>query len=152
MTARKRKQKQQRTPWVIHFFQRHPSDDRGCAVPARDFLESCPPNIQAQFLAVVKAVADAPPPSFSGGGYWEAMHGDMGGFYEVRIDGKSREHYRLFCILESKGAELGLGGAAIVLITGKQKPFRTKLSTADYASVKLLGSEYRSRTPRSVLR
>ena len=59
------------------------------------------------------------------------MHGDMGGFYEVRVDGKDREHYRLFCILESKGAEpeLGLGAPAIVLITGKQKRFRTKLST-----------------------
>lgn len=26
-------------------------------------------------LAVLKAVADAPPPQFSGGGKWEAMHG-----------------------------------------------------------------------------
>jgi hypothetical protein len=123
-------------------------------VPARDFLESCPEKVQAQFLAVVKAVAGAPPPAFAGGGYWEAMHGDMAGFYEVRIDGRSREHYRLFCILESKGAEaeLGLGAPAIVLISGKQKRFRTKLSAADYESVRQLGHEYRSRKPRSVLR
>jgi hypothetical protein len=130
------------------------ADDPARTVPARDFLESCPERVQAQFLAVVKAVADAPPPTFSGGAYWEAMHGEMAGFYEVRVDGKSREHYRLFCILESKGAEadLGLGAPAVVLISGKQKRFRTKLSTTEYESVRQLGSEYRSRKPRSVLR
>jgi len=29
----------------------------------------------------------APPPRFSGGGKWEAMHGDMAGYYEVRATG-----------------------------------------------------------------
>ncbi len=74
----------------------------------------------------------------------------MGGFYEVRVDGPGRHHYRLFCILERNGQELGLGGPSIVLITGKDKPFRTKLSESDYQEVKTLGSEYRERRPRSV--
>jgi hypothetical protein len=102
-------------------------------------------------VAVVKAVADAPPPAFSGGGKWEAMHGDMSGCYEVRVDGPKRRHYRLFCILERDGESVGLGGPSIVLLTGKEKPFMTVLSAADYAEVKALGAEYRKRTPRSFM-
>jgi hypothetical protein len=30
-------------------------------------------------LAVLEAVRAAPPPQFSGGGKWKAMHGSMGG-------------------------------------------------------------------------
>ena len=30
--------------------------------------------------AVLIAVAGAPPKKFAGGGYWEAMHGDMTGW------------------------------------------------------------------------
>jgi hypothetical protein len=102
-------------------------------------------------LAVVKAVADAPPPMFSGGGKWEAMHGDMSGYYEIRVDGPNRRHYRLFCVLERDGAKVGLGGPSIVLIAGKDKPFRTVLSAAEYRFVRRLGDEYLARTPRSVL-
>jgi len=51
------------------------------SVPADDFLDACPAKIEARFYAVLEAVRDAPPPQFSGGGYWEAMHGDMGGFH-----------------------------------------------------------------------
>ena len=39
----------------------------------------------ATMLAVLGAVADAPPPKFSGGGYWEVMRDEMSGFYEVRV-------------------------------------------------------------------
>lgn len=102
--------------------------------------------------AVLKAVADAPPNAFAGGGYWEAMHGTMAGYYEVRVDGRDRRHYRLFCVLERDGAQLGLGGPSLVVITGMEKTFRTKLSERDYARVRQLGDEYRSRVPRSVLR
>ena len=40
-----------------------------------------------------------PPPSFSGGGKWEAMHDDMAGYFEVRVQGGGMNH-RLFCVLE----------------------------------------------------
>jgi Txe/YoeB family toxin of Txe-Axe toxin-antitoxin module len=103
-------------------------------------------------LAVVNAVAEAPPPQFSGGGKWEAMHGDMAGYYEIRVDGPGRHHYRLFCLLERDGKVVGLEGPSLVLVTGKGKPFRTVLSTRDYADVRRLGAEYLSRRPRSVLR
>lgn len=103
-------------------------------------------------LAVVNAVAEAPPPQFSGGGKWEAMHDEMSGYYEIRVDGPRRHHYRLFCLLEREGASVGLGGPSLVLIAGKDKPFKTVLSARDYADVRRLGSEYLSRKPRSVLR
>ena len=102
-------------------------------------------------LAALKAVADAPPPSFSGGGYWEAMHGDMAGYYEVRVDGPKRKHFRLFCVLErDDGGSLQLGGPSIVILGGKSKAFRTRLSSKDYASVRAAGAEFASTTPRSV--
>jgi len=49
-------------------------------VPAEAFLDACPRNVDATFNAVLEAVRAAPPPAFSGGGRWEAMHGAMAGF------------------------------------------------------------------------
>jgi hypothetical protein len=102
--------------------------------------------------AVLKAVAEAPPHAFAGGGYWEALHGSMAGYYEVRVDGPKRRHYRLFCVLEHDDARLGLGGPSIVVITGMEKALRTTFSERDYERVRQLVDEYRSRAPRSVLR
>jgi hypothetical protein len=102
-------------------------------------------------VAVLKAVAEAPPHAFSGAGYWEAMHGAMAGYHEIRVDGPNRRHHRLFCVLEHDGERLGLGGPSIVVITGMDKPFRTTFSDRDYERVRRLGDEYRSRVPRSVL-
>jgi len=150
-SAQKQSNDAHRGAWLVHFFQRHQNDDPARSVPARDFLLKCPEKVRAMMLAVVKAVADAPPPMFSGGGKWEAMHSDMRGYYEIRVDGPNRRHYRLFCVLERDGAGVGLGGPSIVLVTGKDKPFRTVLSAAEYRSVRRLGDEYQARTPRSVL-
>lgn len=139
-------------PWLVHFFKRHRADDRGESVPAMRFLQGCPSKVEAMMIAVVNAVAEAPPPAFSGGGKWEAMHGDMSGFYEVRVDGPQRHHYRLFCLLERDGGAVGLNGPSVVLITGKDKPFMTELSKRDYAEVRALGAEFQKRTPRSVVK
>jgi hypothetical protein len=151
--SRKRKQESRNhAPWKKHFFRRHPDDDPSETVPGRDFLLTCPEKVRAMMLAVVNAVAEAPPPQFSGGGKWEAMHGTMAGYYEIRVDGPKRRHYRLFCLLEHDTKVLGLGGPSLVVLCGKDKPFRTVLSEADYADVRRHGDEYRARTPRSVLR
>ncbi len=138
------------TPWRVHFFQRHWEDDRKKAVPARDFLDLCPPGVAADIIAVVKAVAEAPPPRFGGGGQWHVMHGSMKGFYEVRVTGPGRRRYRLFCILEREAT--GLSGPSVVLIAGLDKPPGTGFIEADYVRVRSLGREFRSRSPRSVLR
>jgi hypothetical protein len=75
------------------------------SAPAVEFLRRCPIAIRAQFVAALHAVAAAPPPRFSGGGIWEAMHGAMSGWYEIRITGPGREQFRLFCLLENGTSE-----------------------------------------------
>ena len=152
MTARKTGQAitAPTVPWLIHFFQRHRKDDPTEAVPGQVFLVGCPEKVKQKMVAVLKAVAEAPPPAFSGGGMWEAMHDDMAGYYEVRVDGAKRHHYRLFCVLEREGERVGLGGPSVVIITGKDKPFQTTLAKSDYEDVRRLGAEYRARSPRSV--
>ena len=142
-----------REPWRIEFFKRHKSDDTDQTAPGRQFLRSVPDKIAARMRAVLEAVADAPPPAYSGGGYWEAMHGDMGDFFEVRVDGDpNRTHYRLFCLLERDGAAVGLDGPSIVIVAGLRKPFRTTMRAEDYAAVRALGAEFRARARRSVVR
>ena len=132
----------------VVFFRRHADDDPQKGAPGRDFLRDvCPTKVRATMRAVLAAVAAAPPKRFAGGGYWEAMKGDMAGWFEVRVDGPQRHHYRLFCLLdyEAHGAEKPL----LVVITGLDKPFRTTLREEDYRAVRDLGAEYRSHNPRS---
>ena len=135
-------------PHDIVYFRRHKSDDASKSCPGREFLNGCPTGVRAKFRAVLVAVATAPPKRFAGGGYWEAMKGDMTGWYEVRVDGPGRHHYRLFCLLdyEAKGRDKPL----LVVVTGMDKPFRTTFTSTDYASVRTLGAEYRERNPRSI--
>jgi len=76
----------------IVYFQRHRDDDPGKTIPGRAFLESCPAKVKATMRAVLVAVATAPPKRFAGGGYWEAMKGEMTGWFEVRVDGPKRHH------------------------------------------------------------
>lgn len=106
---------------VIYYRTR---DDR---CPADESLDGCPLKVSAQLIAILDDVAEAPPPRYSGGGCWEAMHGAMGGFYEVRAQGPGREQFRLFCVLENgTTAELarrGLARSAIAVITGLRKPW-----------------------------
>jgi len=122
------------------------------SVPTIDFLEGCPTKVAANLLAVLDAVAEAPPPKYSGGGKWEAMHGAMGGYFEVRASGPGREQFRLFCVLENADpTELrrrGLPSPAIVVLTGFRKPWRTKFSERDYRAVRALGDDHQSNVPR----
>ena len=137
-------------PWFIEFFQVDGEDASSDPVPARSFLHRCPESVARKFAAVLTAVADAPPPAFSGGGYWEAMHGEMAGYYEIRIDGPGRHHFRLFCVLERDGHEVGLKGPSLIVLCGMEKAFRTTFSRRDYERVRVLGERFRSRVPRSV--
>lgn len=135
----------QEDPWLIHFFKRHADDDREESVPANEFLDSVP-GVAAEIHAVLDAVAEAPPPSFSGGGKWEAMHGDMKGFYEVRVQGGGQNH-RLFCLLERNADDLG--GRSIVCLGGLSKPKRQPASPKDYKRIRELRDEFAAR--RTVL-
>jgi hypothetical protein len=80
------------------------------------------------------------------------MHGDMSGWYEIRVTGPRREQFRLFCLLENgpsdELAKRGLSRPAIAVITGMRKPWRTTFSDRDYEYVRDLGDEYRRNFPR----
>lgn len=106
-------------------------------------------------LAVLTMVAAAPPPAFSGGGKWEVMHGDMSGYYEVRVTGPKREQFRLFCRLDNSDdaaemAKRGLPNPAIAVITGMRKPFMTTFTPGDYKRVRDLGDKYLGSFPRRI--
>jgi hypothetical protein len=76
------------------------------------------------------------------------MKGEMTGWFEVRVDGPRRHHYRLFCCLDYEAQ--GLSRPLLVVVRGLSKPFRTHLSDGDYERVRELGREYLSRNPRSL--
>ncbi|HEY5192839.1 MAG TPA: hypothetical protein VIJ39_03060 [Solirubrobacteraceae bacterium] len=140
-----------RQPWAIIYYE-----TRDGSAPALEFLDECPGKIDAEFLSVLDAVAGAPPPQFSGGGKWEAMHGNMGGWHEIRLTGPSREQFRLFCVLENASDEellrRGLTKPAIAVVTGMRKPWRTKFSENDYSRVRRLGDDHKANHPRRIAR
>ncbi len=123
-------------------------------MPAEEFLDACPAKVETRFYAVLEAVRDAPPPQFSGGGYWEAMHGEMGGFHEIRLTGPGRCQYRLFCVLDNSDTrglrKRGFDRPQIAAITGMVKASGRKFSERDYAKVRRLGSEYGAEFPRRI--
>ncbi len=124
-------------------------------VPADDFLDVCPAKVEATALAVLEAVRAAPPPAFSGGGKWEAMHGAMGGYYEIRVTGPGRQHYRLFCILDNGSpdelAARGFDRPQIAVINGMVKPNAKLFTDAEYAKhVRVFGDDYVSSLPRPI--
>ena len=135
-------------PWSIRYYKRHKSDDATESMPARDFLSSCPAGVRGDIVAVLKVVAEAPL-QFSGGGMWKAMHGDMRGFFEVRIIGPGKTLYRVFCLLERAAEGLGLDNDSLIVIDGMSKPHGAAFSNADYESIRSLGKEYKARKPRS---
>lgn len=138
--------------WGIAYYQ---TPNGG--IPAAEFLNACPTKVEAKLLAVLEAVRHAPPPAFSGGGKWEAMHGSMRGYYEIRCTGPGREHFRLFCILENgtdqELAERGLGRPHIIVINGMRKPNAQSFIDAEYRKhVRTLGEDYLADVPRSIAR
>lgn len=130
-------------PWLIHFFREATSDD----VPTLDFLEEMTTKVAAEINAVLDAVAAAPPPSFAGGGKWEAMHGEMAGLYEVRVQGAGMNH-RLFCLLVRDADDLG--GSSIVCLGGLSKPKREAAKSKDYKRILAYRADFEAN--RSVLK
>ncbi len=89
------------------------------SVPALDFLSRCP--VASRIEAIVEAVRSFPPPSFPPSQMWHSMSGDMRALYEIRVRHRNTLH-RLFCILDANAAKYGLGGPALVLVSGGTKP------------------------------
>lgn len=142
-----------RMPWAVVYFKRHHDDDPAQPTPGRDFLRNdCPPKVRAEYFGLIDTIAGYPPPAFRGGGFWESMK--MPGYYQAKLDGDEGEgrtgrmHFRLFCLLEREAP--GLPGPSLVVICGMKKPYMTLFTEREYDSVRLLGEEYRARSPRSI--
>jgi len=124
-------------------------------VPTDVFLDACPTKVEAAILATLEAVRAAPPPAFSGGGKWEAMHGSMRGYYEIRVTGPGRRHYRLFCLLDNgtaeELAERGFGRPQIAVINGMVKSNAVLFTDREYRKrVRDLGDDYLATVPRPI--
>jgi hypothetical protein len=79
----------------------------------------------------------------------------MGGYYEIRVTGPGRRHYRLFCLLDNgSAAELaarGFGEPQIAVINGMVKQHMTEFSDAEYrTNVRDRGDDYLSSLPRRI--
>jgi hypothetical protein len=135
-------------PFDVVFFRRHADDDPATPMPGREFLNSCPTKVKTTMRNVLVAVATAPPKKFAGGGYWEAMKGDLTGHHEVRVDGPGREHFRLFCVLDTSAA--GRRRGLLTVLWGARKPFRTEFDDSVYRQVKAYSDEYFKRPRRSI--
>jgi hypothetical protein len=137
--------KKRSEPWRIHFFQRHSADDPDRSVPTLGFFDTVSPTVAAAFQAILEAVAIAPPPAFSGGGKWEAMHGEMAGFYEAPTSGGDASgrqmNHRLLCLLVRDMEELG--GPSIVALGGFSKPVRSPANRRDYEKIRRYAAEFR---------
>ncbi|HEY1732871.1 MAG TPA: hypothetical protein VGG23_00390 [Acidimicrobiales bacterium] len=144
MTSRRHKDSGK---WRVHFFRRHQEDDPSESVPTIDYSETLSTSAVAEINAVLDAVANAPPPTFSGGGKWEVMGRDMAGFFEVRVTGNNkggqRMNHRLFCLLVRDASDLG--GSSIVCIGGLSKPPRTAARPREYQQIKRFADEFRRR-------
>ncbi len=115
-----------RSPWRDGFFVTADGTK-----PAREWLLDLPAKPAAEVIAVVKAVRDAPPPAFAGGGKWEAMHGEMAGIYEVRCR-QGGQPTVLFCMLDRTHPD----GPALVMLDGDSKPNRTAMPASVYRRVR----------------
>jgi len=132
--------------WDPQFFRRVDSD-ADPPVPARAWLDSLPDEVAAEIMATVDAVAAGPPPQFRGGLRYQAMHGSMSGWFEVRVK-HQKILYRLFCLQDRKAP--GLPGPALVMIAGGEKASESAFSDRFYRHVRSLGDEYLASDPRSV--
>lgn len=135
----------------VAFFKRYRDDDAAQTSPGLNALLGFPMNVRARLLATLAAVAKAPPKRFAGGGQWEAMHGDMTGYFEARVTSKTANgkwHFRLFCLLDYD--ETGKTSPLLTVIDGAAKLYQTTLPDSRYAEVRELGNEYLARNPRSL--
>ena len=108
--------------------------DRHTHLGPKSLLQKMDVGERAKFSAIVTAVCNAPTGSFSGGGYWQALHGELRGLFEIRFQGKSPWLYRFFCAVNSREA-------CLYIFAGARKKKGEKLTTRTYAEVLSLAEE-----------
>ena len=79
----------------------------------------------------------APPPAVGGGGKWEATHGAMAGYCEIRVTGPGPPALPSLLPARQRGTERelverGFDRPQIAVINGKVKQHMTEFSDGDY--------------------
>lgn len=122
--------------------------------PAYDYLGSIPRSARETLYAILVAVKNRPPYSFpTQSPMWSAMRNeggvDMSGIYEARDKHRDRL-YRVFCVLDRNAPEPGVAAPALVILSGDDKPVRTKMPKAVYRRVRVQADRYWATSPRPV--
>lgn len=107
--------------WIVDSSEDPPS------IPAYRFLKGLPVNVRIQLLAILDAVRTTGPDQWADRHSHSPMKGDLADLHEVR-DKQGETLYRLFVLWQRRKRR-------VVIIDGRQKANKTKLSEAEYEAV-----------------
>lgn len=108
------------------------SSESAPSIPAYRFLRAIPVNVRLQLLAILDAVRTTGPDQWADRHTHCPMKGELDNLHEVR-DKQGQNLYRLFVLWQRDEHR-------VVIVDGRQKENRTKLSDGDYASVAQLAA------------
>jgi hypothetical protein len=103
------------------------------SIPAYRFLKTLPVNVRVQLLAILAAVQTTGPDQWADRHSHSPMKGDLADLHEVR-DKQGETLYRLFVLWQRKERR-------VVIIDGRAKANKTKLSEAEYEAVRALAAK-----------
>jgi hypothetical protein len=103
------------------------------SIPAYRFLKALPVNVRIQLLAILEAVQTTGPDQWADRHSHCPMKGDLAELHEVR-DKQGETLYRLFVLWQRKERR-------VVIIDGREKANKTKLSAGEYEAVAALAAK-----------
>ncbi len=103
------------------------------SIPAYRFLKGLPVNVRIQLLAILEAVQTTGPDQWADRHSHCPMKGDLADLHEVR-DKQGETLYRLFVLWQRKERR-------VVIIDGREKANKKKLSTGEYEAVAALAAK-----------
>lgn len=109
------------------------SEESPASIPAYRFLKSLPVNVRVQLLAILEAVKTTSPDQWADRHSHCPMKGDLADLHEVR-DKQGQTLYRLFVLWQRKERR-------VVIVDGRAKANKTKLSEAEYKAVRALAAK-----------
>ncbi len=107
------------------------------SILAYRFLKALPVNVRIQLLAILEAVKTTGPDQWADRHSHCPMKGDLADLHEVR-DKQGETLYRLFVLWQRKERR-------VVIIDGREKANKTKLSDREYAAVAALAAKIAER-------
>lgn len=113
--------------WVVD------RSEETASIPAYRFLKTLPANVRVQLLAILEAVQTIGPDQWADRHSHCPMKGDLADLHEVR-DKQGETLYRLFVLWQRRDRR-------VVIIDGRAKANKTKLSEAEYEAVRALAAK-----------